>query len=403
MKIHCKYDKLVPITELKPHNKNANKHPEEQIKRLAKILAYQGFRYPIKVSNQTGMITSGHGRVEAAKLNGWLEVPVNFQDYESMDQEIADLHADNAIASWAEFDLDFLSQQLPEINIDLELLGLKDLPQIEFVSEVDEDSVPETKEEPISKLGDLYQLGEHRLLCGDSTNIQHVERLMNGEKADMVFTDPPYGMKLDTDYSSMKGWHQGKKYKPVEGDNEDFKPELIQIMLGIFSYCKEIILWGADYYAELLPEKNKGSWAVWDKRVEESKDTMYGSCFELCWSKNKHKRLIFRKMWAGFMGDAEASKRLHPTQKPTELIKMIFNEWAKDLTTIVDLFGGSGSTLIACEKTNRKCFMMELDPQYIDVIIKRFIKYSGKPVYRLINGDKIDVTKDFNYYEKAKS
>ena len=144
MKIHCKYDKLVPITELKPHNKNANKHPEEQIKRLAKILAYQGFRYPIKVSNQTGMITSGHGRVEAAKLNGWLEVPVNFQDYESMDQEIADLHADNAIAEWSDLDLDFLKTQLPELNIDLELLGLEELPTIETILP----NIGEPKEEP---------------------------------------------------------------------------------------------------------------------------------------------------------------------------------------------------------------------------------------------------------------
>lgn len=389
MKVRCTHDRLVDISALRQHPKNRNKHPKDQLERLAQILRYQGFRYPVKVSNLSGFVTSGHGRIEAAKLNGWKQVPVNYQDYDDETQEYADVQADNAIASWSELDLSGINTDVVDLgpDFDIDLLGIKDFvlePADKLEPQCDEDEVPEHVE-PKTKLGDIYQLGRHRLMCGDSTSIDAIDKLMSGNKAEMVFTDPPYGMSLDTDYSSMKGWAQGKKYKQVAGDNDDFRPELIQTMLGVFTYCAEVVLWGADYYAELLPDKNKGSWAVWDKRVDEAKDSMYGSCFELCWSKNKHKRLIFRKMWAGFMGDVEARNRVHPTQKPTELITQIFDEWAKDLTNIVDLFGGSGSTLIACEKTNRKCFMMELDPHYCDVIVARWEKYTGQKA-ELING-----------------
>lgn len=127
IKIHCKYDELVPVNKLKPHPKNPNKHPQEQIERLAKILAYQGFRYPIKISKQTGFITSGHGRILAAKLNNWKEVPVNYQDYESDEQEYADIVADNSVASWAELSLSDINLELPELgpDFDIEMLGLK--------------------------------------------------------------------------------------------------------------------------------------------------------------------------------------------------------------------------------------------------------------------------------------
>lgn len=389
MKIECAHDEVVDLDLLIPNPKNPNKHPDNQIKLLAKIMNHQGWRSPLVVSNRSGFITKGHGRMMAAKVNGWKSAPVDRQDYETEADEYADMVADNKIAELAETDMLMVNADAMSLgpDFDLELLGIPDfeiVPTEELEPGCDEDAVPEFVE-PKSKLGDIYQLGRHRLMCGDSTSIDAIDLLMNNEKAEMVYTDPPYGMNLDTDYSSMKGWHKSKSYKPVAGDNADFKPELIQTMLGVFSYCSEVILWGADYYAELLPDKNKGSWAVWDKRVDESKDAMYGSCFELCWSKNRHKRLIFRKMWAGFMGDAEASKRMHPTQKPSELITKMFDEWAKGLTNIVDLFGGSGSTLIACEKTNRKCFMMELDPHYVDVIIARWEKFTGKKA-ELLNG-----------------
>lgn len=379
MKFNCAYTKLVDLAELQPNPNNPNQHPEKQIEMLSKIINYQGQRSPIVVSKRSGFITKGHGRLLAIQKLGWAQAAVDFQDYENEAQEYADMVADNKIAELAEHDDDKMVELIKSTDIDdLELFGLDDfeLPKDdEERREEIEDEVPDV-DRSITKLGDFYELGSHFLLCGDSTDKSAVEKLMNGEKADMVFTDPPYGMNLDTDYSGMKGWHQGKEYKRVAGDASDFDPKFIEMSLSIG--CKETYLWGADYYAELLPDKNSGSWLVWDKRVDESKDKMYGSGFELCWSRNKHQRRIIRKQWAGFMGDAEARDRMHPTQKPTELIKYIFDEWCNGLMSVLDLFGGSGSTLIACEKTNRKCFMMELDPHYVDVIVTRWCKYTGQ-------------------------
>ncbi len=396
MKVHCLFDKMVSVHELKPHPKNMNKHPQEQIERLAKILEYQGFRYPIKVSKQSGFITSGHGRLEAAKLLKATHVPVNYQGYVDEAQEYADIVADNAIASWSDLDLAAINHELLSLpDFDLDLLGIEDFKIVEpVVAGCDEDSVPE-QVPSVSVLGDLYELGQHRLLCGDSTSIDAVEKLMNGEKADMVLSDPPYGMKLDTDWTGMKGsmgaiahGTSGKKYKPVAGDGDDFVPELINTFFAAFNYCSEMFLFGADYYAELLPNKNDGSWMVWDKRKDTQADA-FGSEFELIWSKGKHKRRMLRHDWFGFLSSGntkEARDRVHPTQKPTSLLVDILEQWSKSENSIVDLYGGSGSTLIACQKTGRKCYMMELDCYYVSVIIERWMKYTGEMAY-LLNDD----------------
>ena len=227
----------------------------------------------------------------------------------------------------------------------------------------EDDHIPEVKESRV-KLGDVWQLGNHRLMCGDSTKESDVKKLMNGDKADMVFTDPPYGMNLDTDYSKMKNnstfakeknVKDGKKYNKVIGDHNDFRPELISTIFKNFDYCKEVFIWGIDYFAEHIENKNKGSWFVWDKRVEESFDKMYGSCFELCYSKNKHKREIIRIRWASVFGTEKEfdHKRQHPTQKPILLSENFVSKYSKKDNIVIDLYLGSGSTLIACEKTNR--------------------------------------------------
>jgi hypothetical protein len=161
MKVHCKYDELVSIKELKPHPKNRNEHPEEQIKRLAKILEYQGFRYPIKVSLGSGFVTSGHGRIEAAKLNGWTQVPVNYQEYESEEQEYADLIADNSIASWSDLDFSSINADLPDLgpDFDIEMLGLKDF-YLDASDKIDRinkgDELSEWVDLPDFKEGDGY-------------------------------------------------------------------------------------------------------------------------------------------------------------------------------------------------------------------------------------------------------
>lgn len=382
MGIHCLYDSLVNISELKPHPKNRNKHPADQIERLAKILKYQGWRYPVKVSKRSGLVTSGHGRIEAAKANGWLQVPVNVQAYDSEEQEYADVQADNAIALWAELDLSGINMDVPELGPDfnIDLLGIRNF-EIEVADKhglTNEDSVPEHVE-PKTKLGDIYQLGNHRLMCGDSTNIDAVEKLMNGEKADMVFTDPPYGMNLNTSYADTLGPGKSfdraiKNYRPVAGDDQEFD---FKTAYALFEYVKEQFWWGADYYCDQLPKG--GSWVVWDKKTNENLQKMYGSDFELCWSKQKHSREIARVTWASVFGHSkkdDGDKRVHPTMKAVKLIEWFFDRFIGD--KVVDLFGGSGSTLIACEKTNRKCFMMELDPHYCDVIVARWEKFTGQ-------------------------
>jgi DNA modification methylase len=166
----------------------------------------------------------------------------------------------------------------------------------------------------------------------------------------------------------------------VIGDHNDFSPDLIQTVFANFEYCKEIFLWGADYYSDLLPNRNDGSWIVWDKRGDDSADKMFGSTFELCWSRNRHKRDMARVKWAGIFGMEKEhdKKRVHPTQKPSALIEWFFDKWGSKGDTVADLYGGSGSTLIAAEKTNRQARLMELDPKYCDVIVKRWQDFTGK-------------------------
>lgn len=371
MKHICAHTEIVELHKLQPNPRNPNKHPDRQIELLAKIIDYQGQRAPIVVSKLSGFITKGHGRLMALQKLGWESAAVDYQDYESEAQEYADLIADNKIAELAKHDDLQMIEDLKTLDIDdFELLGMDDfnLPMdADEAKDAIEDDVP-TDVETRCKEGDLWILGEHRLLCGDATNIQHVEKLMNGEKADMVFTDPPYGMNLDTDYSKMPG--TSSKYKKVEGDNEKYDCGALMTLVE----AKQYYIWGADYFFDTIPKFFEGSIIVWTKRQSEIENKVFGSAFELCWSYPKQKKVVWFER-----GINQSSERLgeHPTQKPIALTTRTL-EKHKDYKNIVDLFGGSGSTLIACEKTNRKCYMMELDPHYCDVILKRWEAYSDK-------------------------
>jgi DNA modification methylase len=382
------------VTELIPYVKNSRTHSDEQVAQIAASIKEFGWTNPILVDGQNGII-AGHGRLLAARKLGYKDVPtIELADLTET-QKKAYIIADNRLALNAGWDNEMLTIELNELLADgfaLEMLGfdpkeLSALLEPEVIEGLtDEDAVPDVPDEPTTKLGDIYQLGNHRLMCGDSTSIDSVDKLMDGQKADMVFTDPPYGMFLNADYSDMGGKNSmtkktGNKYDKVIGDHNDFTPELINTIFACFSYCKEIFMWGADYYAELLPNKNEGSWVVWDKRGDESADKMYGSTFELCWSKARHKRMMARVKWAGIFGMEKEhdKKRVHPTQKPVELVVWFFDYFSlKDKTNVVDLYGGSGSTLIASEKVGKKAFVMELDPKYCDVIVKRWEDFTGK-------------------------
>lgn len=390
------YAEVLSLSKLKKSKYQRNKHPEDQIERLAIIMREHGVRHPIHISKLSGQVCFGHGRWEAAKKNGWTEFPVVYQQFNNEDEEYACVQSDNAIAHWAELDLSAINTDLANLgpDFDIDLLGIENFvlePAEKFEAQADEDEVPE-QVDTRCKLGDVWTLGRHRLMCGDSTSIDAIEKLMAGAIADMVFTDPPYGMKLDADYSSMGG--TGKKHKNIVGDHDDFTPQLINTVFASAPEAKEVFMWGADYYAEHLQNRNDGSWFVWDKRSNENEigkmDGQFGSSFELCWSKNRHKRemIRFSRPTSFWRGD---ERSVHPTQKPIGVIEWFFERYKG--SSVLDLFGGSGSTLIACEKTNRKCFMMELDPHYCDVILARWEKYTGKTAER-IDGETKSETKD---------
>ena len=385
--------KYVDIETIKPYKNNAKQHPKEQIEQIKKSIQEFGMIDPIGVWNNE--IVEGHGRLIACQELRIKEVPIIRLDQLTDEQRRAYALVHNQLTLNSDNDPDIEAEELEKIlDIDMSDYGF-DINFDEEEQEIVEDEVPEVPEEPKSKLGDIYQLGNHRLMCGDSTSEEDVAKLINGVKVDMVFTDPPYGMNLDTDFSGMKskifkGGNGGNYYD--EGIVDTFTPDMLKTIFDLD--IKETFIWGANYFAELLPNRNSGSWIVWDKRandndnVEEDylSDKMYGSCFELCWSKNKHKQDIARIKWAGMFGmeKQDTHTRVHPTQKPIALCEWFIKRYSDDDNTILDLFGGSGSTLITCEQLNRKCYMMELDPHYIDVIIQRWENFTGKKVV-LIN------------------
>ena len=392
------------IKDLKQDKRNYRKHNQQNLDLIKKSVSEVGLGRSVVIDNENEIVC-GNGLVSTLDKNTPIKiietdgselVVVKRTDLNTNDEKRKQLAImDNSTSDSSEFDLeslqaDFDVEQLQDWGLDVEFESLEE-------KEIIEDEVPEEVETKC-KLGDIWQLGSHRLMCGNSTSITDVEKLMNGAKADMVFTDPPYGMNLDTDYSKMNGSQKniefkqrknvvgGKKYE--QGKVDDFTPEIVNNLFACFDYVKEMFLFGADYFAELLPNKNDGSWVVWDKRDDnEQFDKMYGSSFELCWSRNKHKREIARVRWCGVFGTEKEfdKKRHHPTQKPTALVQWFLDRYSKEKQTIVDLFGGSGSTLIACEQLDRKCYMMELDPKYCDVILQRWENLTGKKA-ELLNG-----------------
>jgi site-specific DNA-methyltransferase (adenine-specific) len=276
------------------------------------------------------------------------------------------------LAAWDEQVLASQLLELQEAEFDIELLGFE-LPTDEL-QDVVEDDIPE-QVEPKSKLGDVWKLGRHRLLCGDSTDKNLVSSLLARNKLNCVITDPPYGIDLDTDYSKMGAG--GQIHTKVLNDDKPFDYRLFEYL-----DCEEQFWFGANYYGKTILDG--GSWLVWDKYPTDNNDKRFGSLFELVWSKTKHKQIILRTPSLN-IGHYKVEDIVHPTQKPSKLIGEIINKWTKAGDNILDLFGGSGSTLIACEQTDRTCFMMELDPKYVDVIIARWEKLTGQTA-ELIEG-----------------
>jgi len=374
----------VLIADLVLDPRNARKHDGKNLQAIAESLKQFGQRKPIVVWGET--VVAGNGTLVAAKSLGWTEITVaRVPDDWDKDRVMAYALADNRSAELAEWDEQVLTEQLKELELaewDVEALGFD--ATVEPLQNVVEDEMPEVVE-PKAKLGQVWQLGKHRVMCGDSSDKTTVDKLMQGEKAKIVYTDPPYGMNLDTDYTQMGS---NRSYDSVIADDKQFDA---RFLLDYFSYCSEIFLWGADYYVETLNREypDLGSWLIWDKYSDQERagllDGKFGSGFETVWSKGKHARQLVRVLVTTNYTARGDETRVHPTQKPVELSAWFINKFTKANDLLVDLFGGSGSTLIACEQTNRVCFMMELDPKYVDVIIARWEKLTGEQA-QLIEG-----------------
>lgn len=378
----------IEIAKLISDPSNARKHGQKNLDAIVGSLAKFGQQKPIVV-DKNNVVVAGNGTLEAAKKIGWTKINCVRTDLTGP-EAIAFALADNRTAELAEWDLEPLQKtlsSLKDIDFDLGSIGFDDdfmdahTPKVENPGLTDPDEVPENVETRC-KPGDLWILGNHRLLCGDSTNVQHVERLMNGEKADMVFTDPPYGIDVQADYGNrMKGSKKSsigdrsvKVYSNIIVDDQEFDPSFI---LGYFQDAK-VFLWGANNYTNKLP---KGQWFVWHKKTNEQMKKMFGWEFELCWT-NQTAGQVYEHAWAGVLGHnktLDGSTKTHPSMKSVQLIIKIFADY--ESSTVTDLYLGSGSTLIACEKTGRKCYGMEIDPHYCDVIIERWEKFTGKKAF----------------------
>lgn len=382
------------VDELTPYQFNAKKHPKKQIEQIKKSIEEFGFNDPVAVWGDKNIIVEGHGRVMAAKEMGIDRIPVIRLDNMTDDERKAYTLVHNKLTMNTDFDSDILELELQSFDdIDMTEFGFEIADDGSDNEEVEEVDDVETQADGVVKTGDIWKLGKHRLICGDSTDVKVIEELLDNKVVNMVYTDPPYGMNLDTDFSSMSSKvFKGKMGKKYDAGNVDaFTPDMIQTILSIPS--KECFIWGADYFSELIPERNEGSWIVWDKRAngnddideDYSSDKMYGSCFELCWSKARHKRDIARVKWAGMFGTEKEfdHKRHHPTQKPIALSAWFIKRYSKAGDVVLDLFGGSGSTLLACEQMDRTCLMCELDEHYCDVIIARWEKLTGEKAERV--------------------
>jgi DNA modification methylase len=352
------------LSKLKGNPNNPRICKDDKFKKLVKsindfpkMLALR----PIVV-DENFIVQGGNMRLKALQEIGFKDIPDEWvkqvKDL-SEDEKKQFIIKDNV--GFGEWDWDELANNWDAMQ--LTEWGL-DIPNFEAeVLEAEEDnySIPDEIKTDIV-LGDLFEIGEHRLLCGDSTDSDQLAKLMNGQKADMVFTDPPYGIDWNTDYTRFKGGliPSENKYSKIQNDEKDFDPSFF---LAMFDKC---LFFGANCFSDKLP---KGNWIIWDKRFENDKAFLADA--EVAWYNGSGAVYIIKETHQGFVSSDK--KRFHPTQKPVKLIEQIF-EKIKAPLFLFDPFLGSGSTMVASHQLNRKCYGMELDPNYCQVIVDRMLK-----------------------------
>lgn len=380
--------KVVGIDGLIPYALNSRTHSDAQVAQIAASIKEFGFLNPIIIDGENGII-AGHGRVLAAQKLGMSELPVVEADHLTDAQRKAYVIADNRLALNAGWDNQVLTTELAalqELDFDLDLLGFDDKELAELLKPevaeglTDEDEVPEPPEDPVTKPGDIWVLGKHRLMCGDSTSIDAVEKLMNGNSVDMIFTDPPYNVA----FNGRSGKHDViKNDNLAESDFNSFIEQVCQTILSINP--KVYYIWcNWKFYAALQSRLEYKACIVWAKNVF-GMGIGYRHQHEFCLFNGKIDEQI--KNESDLWEIKKDSKYVHPTQKPVALSVRAFSNHIK-LLNVLDLFGGSGSTLLGAEQTGRNCFVMELDPKYCDVMIKRWQDFSGQEAVLESTGDK---------------
>jgi DNA modification methylase len=382
-----------PLDALRENPSNPRRIQHDDYDRLKRNLerAPDMLRARPVIARADGEIIGGHMRWRAARDLGWTSIPTIRVDIDDAAAREWNIRDNAGFGEWVDEQLAELVAGLHADGIDPTLAGL----DARYVNELLEsvgalgdtpfgsDDVPDVPLEPVTRLGDVIDLGPHRLVCGDAFDPAVHFLLLGDARPDAIVTDPPYGINLDTDYS---GIHPDRRpsttvYEAVIGDDAPFDASPIA---SAFADIDEQFWFGADYYRSSLGgDERDGAWLVWDKRDNDAGmdlDAFAGSAFELVWSRQPHQRRMLRHLWSGHHGmqREDLRSRVHPTQKPTALLAEILDAWVKKDGLVLDLFAGSGSTLIACANTGRRAALVEIDPGYCDVIRARYEQHAAR-------------------------
>ena len=426
--------KSIEIKNIKPYENNPRKN-DDAVEAVARSIKEFGFKVPI-ILDENNVIVAGHTRYKAAKKLEMTEVPCVIASDLTPEQIKAFRLADNKVAEQAEWDFVLLKEELEGIEtIDMELFGFDEFEEIDTADAVDDDFEVDPPEEPKSKRGQIYQLGKHRLMVGDSTSAADVEKLMNGEKADLVDMDPPYNVALGKHMRPSEAKALHRRTDGLVIDNDDMEEgQFIEFLKSAFQNAMDALKPGAAFYIWHADNQslnfrtaakeigmqirqcliwNKNTFAMgrqdyqwkhepclygWKEGaahyfIDDRTQTTVIDAEPLDFNKMKKDELVelLEKIYAETQTTVlnekkPAKSELHPTMKPIPLIAGQIKNSTKPKEKVLDLFGGSGTTLMACEQMNRQCFMMEYDPRYADVIIERWETYTGEKA-ELINGN----------------
>jgi DNA modification methylase len=398
-----------PTSKLLPYARNARTHSDDQVAQIAASIAEFGFTNPI-LAGSDGVIIAGHGRLAAAQKLGLQIVPVVLLDHLSPTQRRALVIADNRIAENAGWDDELLRIELEALNdegFDLDLTGfdadaLADLlagEESEHVGQTDEDAVPEIVDTPVSQLGDVWQLGPHRLLCGDATQERSYQQLLAGQRVQMIWSDLPYNVN----YANSAKDQQRGKHRPILNDNlgdgfYDFVQDALSLMLPVCDGAVYIAMSSSEL--DTLQAAFRAAGGKWSTFIIWAKNTFTLGRADY---QRQYEPILYgwpeggKRHWCGDrdQGDVWQIKKphkndLHPTMKPVELVERALRNSSRPGDGVLDPFGGSGTTLIAAEKSGRIARLMELDPKYADVIVRRWQDYTGKQATRQSDGVTFD-------------